>query len=267
MFYISDGTAITAETLGQSLITQFPDVRFQQVRLPFVEDEAACREAVAAIDAASERDGAPAIVINTIVNESLCDIIATSQGVILDLFGTFMKTLEATLGIRHEPSVGQAHGVRNVDKYEGRIDATHYAISHDDGVSVDFKDADVILVGVSRSGKTPTCLYMALHFGVRAANYPLTPEDLDHMRLPPFLRRYKYKIVGLDIDPNRLSQIRETRRPGSRYASIRQCRQEVASAQSLLRVEGVPMFETTHASIEEISSRVLMQLGLQREMF
>lgn len=267
MFFISDGTAITAETMGHSLISQFPKVTFQQVRLPFVDNEAACREAVAAIDGASERDGAPAFVINTIVNQDLGAIIATSSGVVLDLFGTFVTTLEDALGMRHQPAVGQAHGLTNVDKYEGRMDATHYAISHDDGVSVDFKDADLILVGVSRSGKTPTCLYMALHFGVRAANYPLTPEDLDHMRLPPFLRRYKYKIVGLDIDPVRLAQIRETRRPGSRYASLRQCRQEVESAQSLLRVEGVPMFETTHSSVEEISSRVLMQLGLQREMF
>lgn len=267
VFFISDGTAITAETLGHSLITQFPTVEFQQVRLPFVDTRKACLEAVEAIDEATDRDGAPAIVINTIVDEALCEIIATSRGVILDLFATFLSTLEGVLGVQHEPTVGQAHGLTNIDKYEGRMDATHYAISHDDGVSVDFKDADLILVGVSRSGKTPTCLYMALHFGVRAANYPLTPEDLDESRLPSFLRRYKYKLVGLDIEPERLAQIRETRRPGSRYASLRQCRQEVESAQSLLRLEGVPMFETTHASVEEISSRVLLQLGLQREMF
>lgn len=267
VFYISDGTAITAETLGHSLIAQFPGVDFKQVRLPFVDSESACREAVDAINQATARDGAPAIVINTIVNQSLSAIIATSQGVVLDLFDTFLERLEGALGQEHKPTVGQAHGVTNSDKYEGRMDATHYALSHDDGMNVDFRDADLILVGVSRCGKTPTCLYMALHFGVRAANYPLTPEDLDEMRLPSFLRRYKYKLVGLDIEPERLAQIRETRRPGSRYASLRQCRQEVQAAQSLLRLEGIPMFETTHASIEEISSRVLMQLGLQSEMF
>jgi regulator of PEP synthase PpsR (kinase-PPPase family) len=267
VFFISDGTAITAETLGHSLITQFPEVAFRQVRLPFVDNEQACFEAVEAIDEATERDGAPAIVINTIVRKSLIAIIEQSSGVVLDLFGPYLDKLEDALGIEHEPTVGLAHGLTNTDRYDGRMDATHYAISHDDGMSLDFKEADLILVGVSRSGKTPTCLYMALHFGVKAANYPLTPEDLDHMRLPPFLRRYKYKLVGLDIDPVRLAQIRETRRPGSRYASLRQCRQEVDAAQSLLRVEGVPIFETTHASIEEISSRVLLQLGLQREMF
>lgn len=267
VFYISDGTAITAETLGHSLITQFPGVTFQQVRMPFVDNIEACRQAVIAIDEATERDGAPAIVINTIVDHALCEIIATSRAVILDLFATFLRPMEDALDTAHEPTVGQAHGLTNTDRYEGRMDATHYAMSHDDGVSVDYKDADLILVGVSRCGKTPTCLYMALHFGVKAANYPLTPEDLDEMRLPPFLRRYKYKLVGLDIEPERLAQIRETRRPGSRYASLRQCRQEVEAAQSLLRLEGVPIFETTTASIEEISSRVLLQLGLQREMF
>lgn len=267
VFYISDGTAITAESLGHSLITQFPGIDFKQVRLPFVDSELACKEAVEAIDLATDKDGAPAIVINTIVNQALCDIIATSQGVVLDLFDTFLTRLEDALGQSHQPSVGQAHGLTNTEEYEGRMDATHYALSHDDGVNVDFRDADLILVGVSRCGKTPTCLYMALHFGVKAANYPLTPEDLDEMRLPSFLRRYKYKLIGLDIEPVRLSQIRETRRPGSRYASLRQCGQEVQAAQSLLRLEGIPMFETTHASIEEISSRVLLQLGLQREMF
>lgn len=267
VFFISDGTAITAETIGHSLITQFPTIEFKQVRLPFVDNEPACHEAVAAINAASKKDGAPAIVINTIVKKPLSDIIATSKGMVLDMFDTFLTRLEAALGVAHEPNVGLAHGLTNSDRYEGRMDATAYAMSHDDGVSVDFRDADLILVGVSRCGKTPTCLYMALHFGVKAANYPLTPEDLDEMRLPSFLRRYKYKLVGLDIDPERLAQIRETRRPESRYASLRQCRQEVQAAQSLLRLEGVPMFETTHSSIEEISSRVLLQLGLQREMF
>ncbi len=267
VFFISDGTAITAEALGHSLIAQFPSVSFRQVRLPFVDNESACHEAVVSINEASDRDGAAAIVINTIVDRELGQIIASGKGEVLDLFGTFLAPLEETLGMRHEPSVGQAHGLTNFDKYEGRMDATNYAMTHDDGISVDFRESDLILVGVSRCGKTPTCLYMALHFGVKAANYPLTPEDLDEMRLPPFLRRYKYKLVGLDIEPERLSQIRETRRPGSRYASLRQCRQEVEAAQSLLRMEGVPMFKTTHASIEEISSRVLLQLGLQREMF
>lgn len=267
VFFVSDGTAITTETLGHSLLTQFPDVSFRQERLPFVDDMEKAAAAVARINRACERDGAPAIVFNTIVNEELCAVISGSDGVLLDLFEAFIKPLEEALDTRHRPTVGRAHGLDDFQKYEDRMSATNYAMTHDDGVSVDFSEADLILVGVSRSGKTPTCLYMALHFGVKAANYPLTPEDLDEMRLPSFLRRHKRKIVGLMIEPERLVQIRETRKPGSRYASIRQCRREVEAAESLFRMEGIPVFQTTHSSIEEISSRVLLQLGLQREMF
>jgi len=267
LFFISDGTAITAETLGHSLITQFPGVEFDQIRLPFIDNEVKCREAVEAINRASARDGRPALVFNTIVDPGLCRIIRSSDGVILDLFASFLQPMEQALGMRAELTVGRAHGLANLDRYDDRIEATNYALTHDDGISVDFREADLILVGVSRSGKTPTCLYMALHFGVKAANYPLTTEDLDEMRLPAFLRRCKYKLVGLTIEADRLAQIRQTRKPGSRYASVKQCRREVEAAESLLRMEGIPVFEATHASIEEISSRVLLQLGLQREMF
>jgi len=267
VFFVSDGTAITAETMGHSLLTQFPTVSFEQVRLPFIDNEHKCREAVRSIDEASQRDGAPAIVFNTIVDPRIRTLVNTSDGVILDLFATYLAPLEKALGTQHQPTVGQAHGLANLSRYEDRMEATNYALTHDDGISVDFSDADLVLVGVSRSGKTPTCLYMALHYGVKAANYPLTPEDLDEMRLAPFLRRFKYKLVGLTIDPERLVQIRQTRKPGSTYASLRQCRREVEAAESLLRMEGIPMFEATHASIEEICGRVLLQLGLQREMF
>jgi regulator of PEP synthase PpsR (kinase-PPPase family) len=267
VFFISDGTAITSETLGHSLMTQFPSVSFRQRRLPFVGDERKAREAVSEIDAACGKDGAPAIVFNTIVDRDLNAIVRTSNGINIDLFTNFLGTLGEALGVDPEPTVGQAHGVADLKKYEDRMEATNYALSHDDGISLDYRTSDLILVGVSRSGKTPTCLYMALNFGVKAANYPLTDEDLERQRLPSFLRGEKRKIVGLMIDPQRLSQIRETRRPGSRYASMRQCHWEVESAESLLRLEGVPVFHTTHSSIEEIASRVLMQLGLQREMF
>lgn len=267
VFFVSDGTAITTETLGHSLLTQFPDVSFHQERLPFVDDGVKAAAAVSRINRACEKDGAPAVVFNTIVDEELCAVISSSDGFMLDLFATFIKPLEDALDTTHRPTVGRAHGVEDFQKYEDRMSATNYAMTHDDGVSIDFHEADLILVGVSRSGKTPTCLYMALHYGVKAANYPLTPEDLDEMRLPSFLRRHKRKIVGLMIEPERLVQIRETRKPGSRYASIRQCRQEVEAAESLFRMEGIPVFHTTHTSIEEISSRVLLQLGMQREMF
>ncbi len=267
VFFISDGTAITGETLGHSLLAQFSGVEFTQVRIPFVGDATAALEAVAQINRAGKRDRARPIVINTIVDKKLSAIIRSSESVVLDLFGEFLDTLENALGIKPQPAVGQTHGLKDFSVYEDRMKATNYALNHDDGIKLSFDRADLVLVGVSRSGKTPTCLYMALHYGVKAANYPLTEDDLDEMRLPPFLRRHKRKIIGLMIEPDRLAQIRETRKPGSRYASIKQCRKEVELAESLLRLEGIPVFQTTRSSIEEISSRVLAELGLQREMF
>ena len=267
VFFISDGTAITTETLGHSLLTQFPHINFRQIRIPFVGDPAKARDAVTRINDAGKADGAPPIVFNSIVDDQLSAIIKSSSAVILDLFSTFLTPLEETLGTARQSTVGRAHGVSNLQRYEERMEATSYALSHDDGLSLSYENADLILVGVSRSGKTPTCLYMALHFGVNAANYPLTPEDLENQKLPASLRPHKAKIVGLTIDADRLARIRETRRPDSSYASLKQCHWEVEAAESLLRAAGVPVFHTTHSSIEEIASRVLQQLGLQREMF
>ena len=267
VFFISDGTAITTETLGHSLLTQFPDVQFKQTRIPFVSDSGKARDAVLEINAACEENGAPAIVILSIVDKVSRQIIKNSSAICLDLFADFIDTLEQALGVERRATVGQVHSVANLERYEERMSATNYALSHDDGISLSYEHADLILVGISRSGKTPTCLYMALHFGVKAANYPLTKSDLEKQCLPRSLRRHNKKIIGLMIDADRLANIRETRRPNSRYASLKNCHWEVDAAESLLRAGGIPIFHSTHSSIEEIASRVLLQLGLQREMF
>lgn len=267
VFFISDGTAITTETLGHSLLTQFPGIDFQQERIPFMDSPEKAVEAVKQIDLACKKDAAPAIVFISIIDDETRAVFYRSNGITLDLFSDFMDTLEGALGMTRESTVGQAHGGADSQRYEDRIEATNYALTHDDGLSLSYRDAELVMVGVSRSGKTPTCLYMALHFGVRAANYPLTDEDLENQRLPSSLQPHKRKIIGLTIEADRLSRIRETRRPGSRYASLRQCHWEVDAAESLLRAAGVEVISTTHSSIEEIASRILMQLGLQREMF
>jgi len=267
VFFISDGTAITTETLGHSLLTQFSGIKFRQQRIPFVDSPKKAAEALEKIDRACEQDGAPAIVFLSIVNDQARAVLYRSHGVILDLFADFMDTLEGVLGVPREATVGRAHGGADSARYENRIEATNYALTHDDGVSLSYENADLVLVGISRSGKTPTCLYMALNFGVKAANYPLTQHDLENQRLPDSLRPHTNKIVGLMIDADRLAQIRETRKPGSRYASLRQCHWEVDAAESLLRASGIAVIHTTHSSIEEIASRILVQLGMQREMF
>ncbi len=267
VFFISDGTAITAETFGHSLMTQFSTVEFRQVRLPFVDTPSKARDAVSLIDRAAEaEEGQPPIVFSTIVDTDVSGILEESKGHLFDMFGTFMKPLESALGAARSPRIGQAHGMGDSQGYEDRMEATNYALTHDDGISKRLDDAEVILVGVSRSGKTPTCLYMAMHFGIKAANYPLTEEDLEQSRLPGFLRQHKQKLFGLSIDPERLSQIRETRRPGSRYASLKQCRYEVEAAEAMLRAEGVSSLSSTEASVEELASRILLELGLNREM-
>ena len=267
VFFISDGTAITTETVGHSLLTQFPGVTFRQVRIPFVDSPGKAAEALARVDQAYSEDGAPAIVFLSIIDDRTRGVFAASEAIILDLLADFLVTLEGALGVARESSVGRAHGVSNSDRYEDRMEATNYALTHDDGISLSYENADLILVGISRTGKTPTCLYMALHFGVKAANYPLTGKDLEAQRLPGQLRQHRNKIVGLMIDADRLAQIRETRRPGSPYASLRQCHWEVDAAESLLRSEGIEVFTTTHSSIEEIASRILVHLGVQREMY
>ena len=267
IFYVSDGTGITAETIGHSLLTQFPDVTFRQIRVPFVdtvEKAERCRDRIVET---AEQDARPPIVINTVVDAAIHDVLATSPGLVLDLFETFLGQLEAELGIPRSPRVGQAHGLVDYKTYETRMDATNYALTHDDGARLQFDTADAVLLGVSRSGKTPTCLYMALQYGVKAANYPLTEEDLGSTRLPAAVRDIKSKLFGLTIDPDRLQQIREARRPGSRYASLRQCQREVAEAESLFNRHGVPSLNTTHTSVEEIANRVMLKLGLEKQLF
>ncbi len=267
VFYVSDGTGITAETIGHSLLTQFTGIRFATDRLSFVDTLDKAREAAQRIRAAGEARGTRPIVVNSCVDPQLNTALAESGALMLDVFAPFIDPLERELGTQRQSSVGQAHGLVDFDAYHRRINAMNYALTHDDGISIDYNDADLILIGVSRAGKTPTCVYLALHHGVRAANYPLTEEDLEHDRLPPRLRAQRDKLFGLTIDPQRLQQIRQERRPDSRYAKLETCKREVAAAEALFRGERIPVLSTTHTSIEEIASKVLTALGIHREMF
>ncbi|QIL20624.1 pyruvate, water dikinase regulatory protein [Thermomonas sp. HDW16] len=267
VFYVSDGTGITAETIGHSLLTQFSGVRFQTDRLPFVDSPDKARAAAEEIRQAGAEHGTRPIVVNSCVDSALTALLAESGALMLDVFEPFIEPLERELGESRQQRVGQAHGIVDFEAYHRRINAMNYALTHDDGISMNYDEADLILVGVSRAGKTPTCVYLALHHGIRAANYPLTPDDLEEERLPAKLRQYRNKLFGLTIDPIRLHQIREERRANSRYAQLDTCKREVAQAEAMLRREGIEMLSTTHASIEEISSRVLEHLGINREMY
>ena len=267
VFYVSDGTGITAETIGHSLLTQFSDTDFQTDRISFVDTADKAAEAAGRIRTAAEVTGQRPIVVSSCVDGALTDILAASGALILDVFAPFIEPLERELGEQRQSRVGQAHGMVDFETYHRRINAMNYALTHDDGVATTYDEADVILVGVSRAGKTPTCIYLALHHGVKAANYPLTEEDLEHDLLPPRLRPHRAKLFGLTIDPERLQQIRQERRANSRYAQMETCRREVAAAEAMLRAERIPTLSTTYTSIEEIASKVLTTLGLHRVMF
>lgn len=267
VFYVSDGTGITAETIGHSLLTQFTGGRFVSDRIPFVDSPERAREAAGRIRAAGEAHGTRPIVITSCVDPELTALVSESGALMLDVFAPFIEPLENELGEKRKPRVGQAHGIADFDVYHRRINAINFALSHDDGVATDYEDADLVLVAVSRAGKTPTCLYLALHYGIKAANYPLTDEDLEQERLPARLRPYRSKLFGLTIDPVRLQQIRQERRPNSRYAQLDTCRREVAAAEAMFRAERIPVLSTTNTSIEEIASKVMSTLGIQREMF
>jgi regulator of PEP synthase PpsR (kinase-PPPase family) len=267
VFFISDSTGITAETIGNSMLAQFEGVQFDTHRLPFIDNPQKAEAASLRIKTKYAQDGQRPIVVNTMTSRALCDIVAGSGALMLDVFAPFIDPLEAELGTKQSGAVNRSHGLVDFERYEARINATNYALAHDDGLDVDYNESDLVLVGVSRSGKTPTCLYMALHYGVCAANYPLTDDDLDKLELPTRLRPYRSRLFGLTIDPIRLAQIREQRRPGSRYATPKQCRWELEQADRLMRRENIPVLNTTHTSIEEISSKIFEYLGIERHMY
>lgn len=260
-FFVSDGTGITAETFARALLAQF-EIQPRMVRLPFVDNLDKAHQAVRQINHAAEVDGRRPLVFTTLVNEDAMDVLRRDcAGVLIDMFGTFIAPLERELGMKSNHRVGRFSDVTRSREYHDRIEAINFTLEHDDGqTDRSLELADVILVGVSRSGKTPTSLYLALQFGLKAANYPLIPEDFERRQLPPALLPHRKKLFGLTIDPQRLSEIRHERRPNSRYASLDNCRYEVREAEALMRRAGIRVLSTTHKSIEEIATLIRQDL-------
>jgi len=268
VFFISDRTGLTVEALGSSLLTQFAGVEFQRITLPFIDTVAKAIEAVAQVNQSEDEMGQRPLVFSSIVDDAVRSEINKCHGLVLDLFERFIIPLEGELGEKSTHVVGKSHSAGNAKDYNHRIEAINYTLSHDDGVTNrELEEADIILVGVSRSGKTPTCLYMAMQFGIKAANYPLIPEDLEANRLPPALLAHKHKVWGLSIGPERLHQIRSERRPDSKYAAIENCRYEIAAAEKLMRRNDITYLDSTTKSIEEIATHVLHEAHLVRRVY
>lgn len=261
VFLISDGTGITAETFAKAILNQF-ETQHRLVRLPFTDTVDKAHQAVRDINHTAQVENRKPIVFTTLAREDVMAVIQEgSQGLLLDMFGTFVAPLEAELGIKSNHRVGRFSDVSKSREYHDRIEAINFSLAHDDGQSDrDLAGSDVILVGVSRSGKTPTSLYLAMQYGLKASNYPLIPEDFDRNQLPPALLPHRKKLFGLSIQPERLSEIRNERRPNSRYASLENCRQEVAQAEAMMRREGVRWLSTTTKSIEEIATTILQEI-------
>lgn len=265
-FYISDGTAITSEVFGHALMSLFP-VKLEHITIPFVETPEQAEEAKQLINESRCPKEGRAIVFHTFVDSDLRDIIASADAMEYDFLGYFTPQLERELKVESVPKTHRTHSMHE-KTYDNRIDAMNYALANDDGGNMkNMNDADIILVGVSRSGKTPTSLYLALQYGIKAANYPFVEEDMESLRLPPEIKANKHKVFGLTITPQRLSAIRNERLANSRYASIRQCRAELKEVEMLYKKEKIPYLDSTHYSVEEISAKIMAETGLQRNKY
>lgn len=267
VFFVSDQTGVTSETLGRSLLTQFDAHEFKQITLPFIDSIDKATEVVKQINATAEAEGVRPIIFSTLVQDELRIPFAQASGLFLDFFATFLTPLEHELQVKSSHTVGRTHGLTDIYSYDQRIDATNYALNYDDGGRVgDYDKADIILLGVSRSGKTPTCLYLAMSYGVFAANYPLAEDELEDGQLPKVIAPYRDKLFGLTIQPSRLRQIRKERRSMGRYATTQQVRFEIRAAEAMFRRYQIPFVDTTHLSVEEIASNILSKTGIERRV-
>ena len=267
VYMISDGTGITVEFLGNSLMTQFEHIEFETQIFPYIDSLEKSTAVIEQINLSYQKTGIKPLLFMTLVNPDISAQFHRSHACIFDLFSTFIAPLEEELGTKASDTVGRAHGVANSKSYDHRIEAINFALSHDDGIKTrGYEKADIILIGVSRCGKTPSCLYMALQFGVLAANYPFTDNYLSGFRLPNELKPYKEKLFGLTIDPQRLEHIRTERKPNSRYASREQCRIEISEIEDMYKREHIPFLNSTRYSIEEIATKIMASAGINRRL-
>lgn len=269
VFFVSDGTGITAETFGNSILAQF-SAKPRHVRRPFVDSADKAHAVVSEINQVAASEGKRPIVFITLVNDDIRSILTAPDcfGLVLDMFRAFVEPLEIEFGIKSNHRIGRFSDAAKSHEYNERIDAINFSLAHDDGQSArNLAQADVILLGVSRCGKTPTSLYLAMQHGIKAANYPLIPEDFERNKLPPSLAPHLSKCFGLTIDPERLAQIRNERRPDSKYAALDNCRYEVREAEAMMRRHGVSWLSSTHKSIEEIATTILRDIRPDRLIY
>lgn len=266
-FIVSDRTGLTAEAMAQSLLSQFPSIEFSAKTCAFVDTAEKAREVITECQSIEQTSGFKPLVFVTLVDDGIRSVFGDAELPIFDLFDTFIEPMEAQLGQESSHTVGRSHGVVDTQAYTSRIAAVHFAMQTDDGMDTDhYGRAETIIVGVSRCGKTPTSLYLSMHYGIYASNYPITGEELEVRSLPPALQVHKHKLFGLTIDPFRLMQIRQERYADSQYSSVETCQREIAQAENIFRAEEVPYLNTTKMSVEEIGATILHRTNLQRNI-
>jgi len=261
VFFLSDSTGISAETMGNALLIQFPELRFERRLIPFISSVEEARRVVAILDAAAAGPVTPLAFSTTAVEEVRQELLR-SKCPLIDFFGMHMESVESILGAKGVRVAARLHGMGDVKRYNARMAAVEYAIEHDDGQSMRALDkADVILLAPSRCGKTPTTMYLALQHGIFVANYPLVDEDFETAELPRPVRRLRERCFGLTTTPARLSQVRHERRPNSRYASLEQCTYELRQAEAMYRNHRLPVINSATKSVEEMSTVILQALN------
>lgn len=264
VFFLSDSTGISAETMGNALLIQFPDLPFERRLLPFITTEDDARKVVEVLDRAAAGPGR-AIAFSTTALTSIRDILHTTTCPLIDFFDIHMTRVEEILGVEGVRQASRLHSMGDVQRYNSRMAAVEYAIEHDDGGSLRaLEKAEVILLAPSRCGKTPTTMYLALQHGVFVANYPLVEEDFDTDQLPRPVRGLRDRCFGITTSPERLSQVRNERRANSRYASLRQCSWELRRAEALFKRNRIPVVNSATKSVEEMSTVILQHLKDQQ---
>ncbi|EKO3490322.1 kinase/pyrophosphorylase [Vibrio fluvialis] len=268
VFYVSDGTAITCETLGHVVLGQFSFVPNEKT-FPFVESDDKLSELIKQIEHSFQRNGVRPLVFFSIVIPEFRTRLLNAPAHCYDVLESIVQRVKDDIQMEPTPKLQRSRSVgKDSNTYFDRIAAIEYTLAHDDGISTKGLDqADVILLGVSRSGKTPTSLYMAMQFGLRVVNYPFIADDIRALKLLPEFEIHRHKLFGLTIDPERLTEIRENRLSGSDYASTEQCQTELATVEALFRREAIPYINTSSLSVEEISTRILEKAGLKRRLF
>jgi hypothetical protein len=247
--------------MGNALLIQFPDLRFERRLLPFITSVEEARRVVAILDTATARPVTP-LAFSTIAVEEVRQELLRTKCPLVDFFGMHMESVESILGAKGIRVAARLHGMGDVKRYNARMAAVEYAIEHDDGQSMRALDkADVILVAPSRCGKTPTTMYLALQHGIFVANYPLVDEDFASAELPRPVQALRERCFGLTTTPARLSQVRHERRPNSRYASLEQCSYELRQAEAMYRNHRLPVINSSTKSVEEMSTVILQTLN------